>query len=242
MRNVVLCGFMGCGKTTVGRQLAALSGRRFVDMDEYIEQQAGMAVSEIFRQYGEDDFRRRERETCRALAGQTGLVIAAGGGALTFAANVEAQRPSCVIVLLEVKPETVLTRLKGDTSRPLLAREDKETAVRELFAARLPLYRAAAQYTVDGEQPPLAVAKTIQALLGGMIFHAPAFLLRLCRAPSFIPYPHLPALLLDHLGRNIHQYAAKAPTQLIHLNFIQPTSPRFPIHTKEIFTFHIFHL
>ena len=100
MRNVVLCGFMGCGKTTVGRQLAALSGRRFVDMDEYIEQQAGMAVSEIFRQYGEDDFRRRERETCRALAGQTGLVIAAGGGALTFAANVEALRPSCVIVLL----------------------------------------------------------------------------------------------------------------------------------------------
>ena len=165
MRNVVLCGFMGCGKTTVGRQLAALSGRRFVDMDEYIEQQAGMAVSEIFRQYGEDDFRRRERETCRALAGQTGLVIAAGGGALTFAANVEALRPSCVIVLLEVKPETVLTRLKGDTSRPLLAREDKEAAVRELFAARLPLYRAAAQYTVDGEQPPLAVAKTIQALL-----------------------------------------------------------------------------
>lgn len=78
MRNVVLCGFMGCGKTTVGRQLAALSGRRFVDMDEYIEQQAGMAVSEIFRQYGEDDFRRRERETCRALAGQTGLVIARG--------------------------------------------------------------------------------------------------------------------------------------------------------------------
>ena len=138
---------MGCGKTTVGRQLAALSGRRFVDMDEYIEQQAGMAVSEIFRQYGEDDFRRREREACRALARQTGLVIAAGGGALTFAANVEALRPSCVIVLLEVKPETVLTRLKGDTSRPLLAREDKETAVRELFAARLPLYRAAAQYT-----------------------------------------------------------------------------------------------
>lgn len=165
MRNVVLCGFMGCGKTTVGRQLAALSGRRFVDMDAYIEQQAGMAVSEIFRQYGEDDFRRREREACRALAGQTGLVIAAGGGALTFAANVEALRPSCAIVLLEVSPETVLTRLRGDTTRPLLAREDKETAVRELFAARLPLYRAAASYTVDGEQPPLTVAKAIQSLL-----------------------------------------------------------------------------
>ena len=165
MKNVILCGFMGCGKTTVGRRLAVLTGRRFVDMDSFIEEQTGMTVPEIFDRFGEEDFRRRERETCRALARQTGLVIAAGGGALTFAANVEALRLSCVIVLLEVKPETVLTRLKGDTSRPLLAREDKETAVRELFAARLPLYRAAAQYTVDGEQPPLAVAKTIQALL-----------------------------------------------------------------------------
>ena len=114
MRNVVLCGFMGCGKTTVGRQLAALSGRRFVDMDEYIEQQAGMAVSEIFRQYGEDDFRRRERETCRALARQTGLVIAAGGGALTFAANVEALRASCVIVLLEAVSNTHLRAQETD--------------------------------------------------------------------------------------------------------------------------------
>ena len=164
-KNIILCGFMGSGKTTVGRRLAQKAHMEFIDMDDYIEQREGRTITDIFAQDGEETFRRMETEAARELASRRGLVIAAGGGALTFAANVEALRPSCVIVLLEVKPETVLTRLKGDTSRPLLAREDKETAVRELFAARLPLYRAAAQYTVDGEQPPLAVAQTIQALL-----------------------------------------------------------------------------
>ena len=71
-QNVVLCGFMGCGKTTVGKRLAALTGAQFVDMDEYIEQQAGMTVSAIFEQFGEADFRRREREACRASAPQSG--------------------------------------------------------------------------------------------------------------------------------------------------------------------------
>lgn len=167
MSNIVLCGFMGCGKTTVGRQLAALAGRRFVDMDQYIEQNAGLSVSDIFRQYGEEEFRRREHAACVQLAGQTGLVIAAGGGALTFPANVQALAAGCTIVLLEVKPETVLARLEGDESRPLLMRADKETAVRELFAKRLPLYEKAAQLRVDGEQPPLVVARDILAAVQG---------------------------------------------------------------------------
>ena len=68
MRNLILCGFMGCGKTTVGRRLARLTGRRFVDMDAFIEEEAGMRVKEIFDRYGEADFRRREREACAALA------------------------------------------------------------------------------------------------------------------------------------------------------------------------------
>lgn len=167
MRNILLCGFMGCGKTTVGRRLAALSGRRFVDMDQEIEEEAGMPVTEIFRRYGEAEFRRREHEACVRLAGQTGLVIAAGGGALTFPANVEALAAGCVIVLLEVTPETVLARLSGDDTRPLLQREDREAAVRELFAARLPLYEKAAMLRVDGERPPEQVARDILAALNG---------------------------------------------------------------------------
>lgn len=165
MRNIVLCGFMGCGKTTVGRQLASLAERPFVDMDRYIEEQAGMTVSDIFRDFGEEDFRRREYEACVSLAAASDLVIAAGGGALTFPRNAEALAAGCTIVLLRVSPETVLRRLKGDTSRPLLAREDKEAAVRELYAARLPLYEQAAGLQVNGEQPPLQVAKDILAKL-----------------------------------------------------------------------------
>lgn len=161
MDNLILCGFMGCGKSTVGRLLAEKTGRSFVDMDTFIEEQAGMSVSSIFEQYGEADFRRREREACRALAARQGLVIAAGGGALTFQENAGALSASGTIVLLEVSPETVLKRLEGDTTRPLLMRRDKEAAVRELMARRLPLYRRAATVSVDGEGTPEAVAEAV---------------------------------------------------------------------------------
>ena len=162
-QNVVLCGFMGCGKTTVGKRLAALTGAQFVDMDEYIEQQAGMTVSAIFEQFGEADFRRREREACCALAQQSGLVIASGGGALTFPENVQALAATGCVVLIGVSPATVLQRLEGDTTRPLLARPDKQRAVQELFDRRLPLYRAAADVEVDGEQTPEVGAAAIAA-------------------------------------------------------------------------------
>ena len=83
MDNIVLCGFMGCGKTTVGRNLARKSGRKFVDMDSYIEEKAGMKVSEIFEKYGENRFRDMEHEACLELADTKGLVIASGGGAFS---------------------------------------------------------------------------------------------------------------------------------------------------------------
>ena len=159
--NIVLCGFMGCGKTTVGRLLAEQVGYRFVDMDAYIEEQAGMTVSAIFERFGEADFRRREREACTALAAESGLVIATGGGALTFPENAEALGRTGCIVLLSVSPEALLKRLEGDTTRPLLARPDKEQALRELFERRLPLYRAAADVEVDGGGAPAQVADAV---------------------------------------------------------------------------------
>ena len=166
MRNLILCGFMGCGKSTVGRRLAALTGRRFVDMDVFIEQQAGMTVGEIFNRYGEVDFRRREREACADLAAMDGLVIAAGGGALTFPENAATLSATGTIVLLEISPETVLRRLKGDDSRPLLRRPDKESAVRELMSRREPLYKAAASVVVSGEEEPDIVATNIHEICG----------------------------------------------------------------------------
>lgn len=162
MDNIVLCGFMGCGKTTVGRQLAEMTGFRFVDMDAYIEEQAGMTVSAIFEQFGEVDFRKREREACATLCRQNRLVIATGGGALTFPENAAMLRSTGCIVLIAVSPEAVLQRLKDDNTRPLLARTDKKAAVRELHDRRIPLYRAAADIEVDGEQAPEQVAQAIR--------------------------------------------------------------------------------
>ena len=166
MQNLVLCGFMGCGKTTVGRLLAARTGRRFADTDALIEEEAGMAVEDIFKRFGEEDFRLRERQVCARLADQEGLVIATGGGALTFPENAAALRRTGIIILLDVTPETVLSRLKGDRSRPLLQRPDREAAVRDLMSRRLPRYYEAAALFIDGNPPPEAVASEILLALG----------------------------------------------------------------------------
>ncbi|MCI8497557.1 MAG: shikimate kinase [Clostridiales bacterium] len=163
--SLVLCGFMGCGKTTVGKALAAKWRVPFVDMDDYIEAQAGMKVSEIFERFGEEHFRALERDACKTLAAGKPCVVAAGGGALTFPENVRALREKgCRILMLCVRPETVLRRLEGDTTRPLLNRPDKEEAVRELLARRLPLYEAAAHFTVDANGEAPETIQKIEAL------------------------------------------------------------------------------
>lgn len=159
--NIVLCGFMGCGKTTVGRRLSALTGRPFVDMDDYIVEQAGRTVPALFEAEGEEGFRRRERQACRELSERTGCIVAAGGGALTFEENVRVLSASGVIVLLDVPPEVPLSRLAKDTSRPLLNGPGRERRLRELYAARLPLYRRAAAVTVDADAPAEQVARRI---------------------------------------------------------------------------------
>lgn len=167
MNNIILCGFMGCGKTTVGKRIASRTGRCFVDMDAYIVEQAGLSVTEIFDRFGEADFRRREREACRELARRSGCVIATGGGALTFPENTAALAAAGPIVLLDVEPAVLLQRLAGDASRPLLAGPDRERKFWELYQARLPLYREAASVIVPvgrGVSPSAAADKVLTAL------------------------------------------------------------------------------
>lgn len=165
MKNIVLTGFMYSGKTTVGKMLERLSGRRFVDMDSYIEQRSGMPVSRIFSDYGEEWFREREREACRALAGQRNLVIATGGGAITFPENVITLKKSGVIVFLDVPIEVILNRMKDDKTRPLLSGSEREETARKLFIQRQPLYRAAADIIVDGTESPIEVAQAVLEIL-----------------------------------------------------------------------------
>ncbi len=164
-KKIILCGFMGCGKSTVGTLLAKKTGMSFVDLDNYIEKQEKKTVSQIFADSGEEYFRKLERQAAKTLSEKKGVVIAAGGGTLTFPENVEALKKGGLIVLLDLPVETVAERLKNDTTRPLLNRPDKERAMKELYDKRLPLYRAAADIIVNADNSPMQVCKEIMAAI-----------------------------------------------------------------------------
>ena len=162
-KNIILCGFMGSGKSTIGNLLSKKMGMSFVDMDKYIEKQENKTVTQIFEENGEEYFREKEREASRLLGSKRGLIIAAGGGTLTFPENVEAFRENGRIVLLNVSPETVAERLKSDNTRPLLEKPDKLLAIKELFEARMPLYKSDADIVVDADQSPMQVCMEIMS-------------------------------------------------------------------------------
>ncbi|MGN0477306.1 MAG: shikimate kinase [Ruminococcus sp.] len=160
-KNIILCGFMGCGKTTVGKNLQRRSGMNMIDTDAYIEKKQGMKISEIFDKYGESYFRDLEYEACCELSKKSGIIISTGGGALTFERNVDALKKNGTIVLIDVPIDTIKERLKNDTTRPLLQRPDRDKAMKDLYEKRMPLYKKAADIFVDGELPPLQVAMNI---------------------------------------------------------------------------------
>lgn len=148
-KNIVLIGFMGCGKTTLGKKLAGRLGRRFVDIDRYIEEQEGMAVSEIFEKKGEHYFREQETKAAVALAQETGLVIATGGGLVKNAFNMEALKKTGVVLYLDSSPERIYRNVGKDTSRPLLVGGNRMRRIKTLLKERQPLYEKYADITVD---------------------------------------------------------------------------------------------
>ena len=151
-RTIVLCGFMGCGKSTVGPIVARLSGRRFLDMQ---------AFTEIFASEGEARFRELEREAAAEFARERDLVVAAGGGALVQTAVAETLRAACAVVLLDAPLDAIRERLRGDTTRPLLQRPDRDEAMSALYAARLPVYRQAAHVAVQAAGTPEETAAAV---------------------------------------------------------------------------------
>lgn len=165
--NVVLCGFMGCGKSTVGQLLAQVLGREFVDMDTFIEKQEGANVSKIFKQKGEAYFRQCETNACRILSRQSELVIAAGGGTLLHPENGKLLRETGIIALLQPPYETIVQRLVGDHTRPLLEHPDKGTVMRQLYESRMPLYQDAANLTVSAAQSSDAAQELADFLAKG---------------------------------------------------------------------------
>ena len=122
-KNIVITGFMGTGKSTVGQMLAARLGRRFVDMDVILSARAGKAISAIFAEEGEAVFRSAEATLCAELAQERGLVISTGGGALVSAENRDALGASGVLVCLNASADEILRRLAATADRPLLGDE-----------------------------------------------------------------------------------------------------------------------
>lgn len=164
-KNIILCGFMGCGKTTVGKQLAKITDREYVDMDIYIEQKTGKTIKDIFAQQGEAYFRELEHTAALELAQKSNMIISAGGGTLLFERNVSALSKSGTIVLLDVPLGTIRFRLRNDTKRPLLQRPDKNKVMAQMYNERLPLYKKAADISVKASKPPTTVAKNIIKLI-----------------------------------------------------------------------------
>jgi shikimate kinase len=164
-RLIALIGFMGAGKTTVGRILADELGYEFVDTDDLIVAGAGAPISEIFRQEGEPSFRRRETEALHSLARRSRTVIAAGGGAPAQESNRDFFRTRARTFHLRVSMENARGRAQapGAPVRPLLSQE--ETAVRQLYAYRRSVYEALGQpVETDGRSPQEVAAEIVRLL------------------------------------------------------------------------------
>lgn len=148
MTNIAITGFMGTGKSAVGREVARRLGREFVDMDAVIEARAVKPIPRIFAEDGEAAFRQMEAALCQELSARDGLVIATGGGALVNPANRAVMMRSGVVVCLVASPDEILSRVSGDASRPLLQVPDPRARIVELLAARREAY-AAIPWQVD---------------------------------------------------------------------------------------------
>jgi shikimate kinase len=166
VRRIVLTGFMGSGKSTVGPLVAARLGWRFLDADDVIVAETGMAISDFFARHGEPAFREVERSTIARLAGEDGLVLALGGGAIEDAAtrSLLLNSPGMILVHLEVALDTTLDRCSGtDHARPVFA-DRANLAAR--YERRLPLYRAAHLSIVTDLLTPDKVAEAIVKAAG----------------------------------------------------------------------------
>lgn len=165
--NLVLCGMMGCGKSTVGVCLAEKTNRAHVDTDCVIVERYGR-IADIFERYGEAHFRDLETETVKELVQKKGLVIATGGGLVLKQENVELLKSSGKIIFLRARVDTLCKRLQADTERPLLqnAASLKER-LENLLQERTPVYEQAADFIVDvDEKTPEEIAKEIMERIG----------------------------------------------------------------------------
>ncbi len=151
-RNIFLIGPMGVGKSTIGRQLAALMGMEFEDTDHEIQRRTGVDISTVFDFEGEEGFRRREKQVVDELTMRSGLVLATGGGVVLDPDNRRSLSGRGVVIYLSCSPEQQYRRTKRDRNRPLLQTEDKMSKLKNLMDEREPLYQEMADLVVSTEK------------------------------------------------------------------------------------------
>jgi shikimate kinase len=152
-RSVALVGLPGCGKSTIGRQLARRLGCEFEDADTAVERAVGCTVSEYFAQAGEAAFRDEEAVQIARLCSGPAKVIATGGGVVLREENRVILRRHCTVVYMRAHADELKRRLAGNTDRPLLQVDDPLAKLRELYAQRDPLYRRTAHFVIETGRP-----------------------------------------------------------------------------------------
>jgi shikimate kinase len=161
MKNIVLTGFMGTGKTAVGKELARILDMKIIDVDTEIEASEQTTINDIFAQLGEPGFREIETAMIRKIAAGRNLIISTGGGAVLKQENMDILRENGVIVCLTASPETILGRTGASNDRPLLQVENPLDKINQLLNFRRPFYERA-DIMIDTEgKTPLRVAEEI---------------------------------------------------------------------------------
>jgi shikimate kinase len=161
MKNIVLTGFMGTGKTEVGRELAHLKGLKLIDVDTEIEHSEEMTINDIFKRFGEERFREIETKMIDKLAREENVIISTGGGAVLRQQNLDALKKTGIVICLTASPETILMRTSATDERPLLQVENPLAKINELLQFRKPFYDRA-DFIINTEgKTPLQIAEEI---------------------------------------------------------------------------------
>lgn len=211
-RTIVLTGFMGTGKTSTGRALAALLNLEFVDMDETLEAREQSSIGEIFQAYGEAHFRARERDLVEELGKRKNLVIATGGGALLTSEN-RAAFAQAQVICLDAGVDEIMRRLNGAVDRPLLA-GDKRAEIERLLAQRQDAYAQISTHVNTDGKTPVAVAHEIVDMLNAdHLMHLPATLQ--VRTPDSAYPIYLGSGQLDRIGEILTSFASAKSCALV---------------------------
>lgn len=152
-KHIYLIGYMGSGKTTIGKLLSERLNLPFLDMDELLSERFGMSINEFFDMFGEDGFRNAETDLLLEISTcENSSIVSCGGGIVLIDKNRRILRESGITVLLQAKPLEIYNRLKNDNDRPLLSGENKLDKLSKIYRERLPLYLEAGEIIIDTDK------------------------------------------------------------------------------------------